>query len=339
MNTGARLGAYGAALALVFGATYVAADAVIPQSTVDTWTKKATAHTMSTDHASSGHSGTPAADAHAGHGTSATAAVPGVTSAQNGFVLTPVTAPGIVGESGTLSFAITGPGGHPVTDYVTSHEKQLHLIVVRTDGTQFRHVHPTLGADGTWSLPWTWAEAGTYRVYADFAPSGGQALTLTRTIEVAGTLAPATAQVTRTATVDGFTVSLRGDLSAGTTEKLTFTVTRDGAPVTALEPYLGAFGHLVALREGDLAFLHVHPDGDEPKAGQLSGPEVGFATTAPTAGRYFLYLDFQVEGTVRTAAFVLDAPAAMAHGQSADHPSEPSDPVETTPSTDDHSSH
>ena len=35
-------------------------------------------------------------------------------------------------------------------------------------------------------------------------------------------------------------------------------ITKDGAPVKT-EPYLGAGGHLVALREGDLAFLHVHP--------------------------------------------------------------------------------
>ena len=44
--------------------------------------------------------------------------------------------------------------------------------------------------------------------------------------------------------------------------RLTARVTRDGEPVTDLEPYLAAYGHLVALREGDLAYLHVHPDGE-----------------------------------------------------------------------------
>ena len=29
--------------------------------------------------------------------------------------------------------------------------------------------------------------------------------------------------------------------------------------MTDLQPYLGAYGHLVALRDGDLAYLHVHP--------------------------------------------------------------------------------
>ena len=41
---------------------------------------------------------------------------------------------------------------------------------------------------------------------------------------------------------------------------LTLTVTKDGQPVTDLQPYLGAYGHLVALRAGDLAYLHVHPE-------------------------------------------------------------------------------
>ncbi len=37
-------------------------------------------------------------------------------------------------------------------------------------------------------------------------------------------------------------------------------VSRDGEPVNDLQPYLGAYGHLVALRSGDLAYLHVHPE-------------------------------------------------------------------------------
>ena len=60
-----------------------------------------------------------------------------------------------------------------------------------------------------------------------------------------------------------------------------------------LDQYLGAKGHLVALREGDLAFLHVHPDADR----------LRFRATFPTAGRYRLFLQFQVDRRVHTAAF------------------------------------
>ncbi len=90
--------------------------------------------------------------------------------------------------------------------------------------------------------------------------------------------------------------------------------------MTSLEPYLGAYGHLVALRAGDLAYLHTHPEGAEPVDGEVSGPEVKFATTAPTPGRYYLYFDFQVDGQVHSARFVLDttgsAPAPAASGSS-----------------------
>ena len=250
---------------------------------------------------------------HSGHGphgsSHASAAVPGVTSAQGGYLLSPVPVPHAVDRTGTLSFQILAADGKPVTRFATSHEKQLHLIVVRTDGTQFRHVHPTMDTDGRWSLPWNWAAAGTYRVYTDFVletDGAAEPITLTRTVDVAGQFTPAAPAPTNTATVSGYRVELTGDVTAGSSSELTFAVSRDGEPITNLEPYLGAFGHLIALREGDLAFLHVHPEGDEPAAGEVSGPAIGFAAEMPTPGRYLLYLDFKVDGKVHSAPFVVD---------------------------------
>ena len=302
MNTATRLGAYGAGLALVFGGAFVAAAAVVPQSTVSNWTNEAKGHDMdSTTGGPNSHGSSAPAQA--------SAAVPGVTSAQGGYLLTGVAAPAEVDRTGDLSFRILNPDGRPLTRFATSHEKQLHLIVVRTDGTGFRHVHPTMDADGTWSLPWQWSKAGTYRVYADFVPDTDgtpETITLTRTVEVAGQFTPTTPEATDTATVDGYTVDLTGEVTAGSSSKLTFTVSKNGEPVTSLEPYLGAFGHLVALRDGDLAFLHVHPEGGEPAQGDTAGPDVGFVAELPTPGRYLLYLDFQVDGKVHSAPFVVN---------------------------------
>ena len=56
--------------------------------------------------------------------------------------------------------------------------------------------------------------------------------------------------------------------------------------------------HDVLKIEGDLAYLHVHAEGDQPQAGDTAGPDIGFAAEAPTADRYLLYLDFQVDGQV-----------------------------------------
>lgn len=239
------------------------------------------------------------------------AALPGLSLSQDGYELTGITAPEALGDDGELSLTVTGPDGESVTDFDLEHEKELHLIAVRSDGQHFRHVHPEMNADGTWSIPWVWEAAGSYRIFADFVPSAaGEGLTLSTSLQVAGgyTPQPATDPVTETS-VDGYDVAVTGDLVAGETSELTMTITRDGDPVTELEPYLGAFGHLVALRDGDLAYLHVHPHGDAPRAGETSGPEVVFEATAPTEGRYLLYLDFQIEGQVHTAPLVLNASA------------------------------
>jgi hypothetical protein len=111
----------------------------------------------------------------------------------------------------------------------------------------------------------------------------------------------------RTAEVDGYTVTLEGDLIAGADARLTLSVSKDGRPVTDLEPYLGAYGHLVALREGDLAYLHVHPDGSPGDGATEPGPEVVFYAAVPSDGGYRLYLDFQHNGVVRTASFAVTA--------------------------------
>lgn len=297
MKAPVRLAAYGAGLVVAFGAAFGLAGVAVPDSVVTAWAKSSDSNAHG-----EGHSDTEEQNMeHAMNGVSASAA---------GYILSPVTAPSGTNDAGTLSFRILDEDGQPVTEYTTTHEKDLHLIVVRTDGTQFRHVHPDLDeATGTWSVSsWSWDEAGTYRVYAAFtAGQDAEGVTLTRAVEVAGDYAPVEATVSRTVEVDGYTVTLDGDLAAGSTGDLTATVERNGKPVTALDPYLGAYGHLVALREGDLAYLHVHPAGEEPQAGSTGGPDVGFAAEVSTAGRYLLYLDFQVDGQVRTAQFVVDA--------------------------------
>lgn len=308
MNAAGRLIAYGAALAVTFGGAFVAAGAVVPDRVVERWSAQAV---------DSSHDG-------AGHEATGTQPVvtpqKGVSMSSQGYVLSEVSAP----QAGELAYTISGPDGSPVTEYQEAHEKEMHLIVVRTDGTQYRHVHPELDpSTGSWSLPWQWEEAGTYKIYADFAPTGDgeDTLTLSRTVDVAGELTPVTDRpLSAKDEVDGFEVTLDGELTAGTSSDLTLSVTQDGAPVTTLEPYLGAFGHLVALREGDMEYLHVHAEGEDPAAGETSGPEISFMAEAPTTGRYYLYLDFQIDGEVHTAQFVVEAEQGTENESADAHP-------------------
>ncbi|MFX0575988.1 hypothetical protein [Nocardia nepalensis] len=235
----------------------------------------------------------------------------GLSDSRSGYTLADLTAPADPNRAGALRFRITGPDGTPVTRFTTQHDKKLHLIVVRSDTTGYRHVHPTMDDAGTWSIDWNWAAPGTYRVFADFVPEQGPGdLVLSRTVAVAGTITtqPLPPE-SRSATVDGYQVNMTGGLSTAGSE-LRFTVTRDGAPVTDLEPYLGAYGHLVALRADDLAYLHVHPQGEIGRT--PAGPEITFHAQAPSAGAYRLYLDFSHGGGVHTAEFTVRVESSTA---------------------------
>jgi hypothetical protein len=99
---------------------------------------------------------------------------------------------------------------------------------------------------------------------------------------------------TGAAEADGFRIGLAETTARpGEDSQLEFAVTRNGRHVQ-LQDYLGAKGHLVALRQGDLAYLHAHPDADSTK----------FMATFPTAGTYRLFLQFQVDAGVHTTAFM-----------------------------------
>jgi hypothetical protein len=316
MSTPVRLLAYAATLAAVFLLAVFGARTLLPADLAQAWQGR-TGHPPSSNpseeesgmnHSAAPTPSTPAGSTPYGGHSAAPAGDPvrGLAVAQDGYQLQALAAPQAVGQDGALSFRLTGPDGQPVTDYTTSHDKDLHLIVVRSDGSHFRHVHPAMNQAGTWSIPWRWAAAGSYRVFADFVPAAtGETLTLTSTVDVAGPLNPAPLGKDSTeSTVAGYTVTLHGTPAAGTSTKLSFRVTRDGQPVRTLQPYLGASGHLVALRLGDLAYLHVHP---MEEAHGESGPDIAFMTQAPTPGRYLLYLDFQVAGQVHTATFATTA--------------------------------
>jgi hypothetical protein len=193
------------------------------------------------------------------------------------------------GATEQLRFHIVDADGEALRDFDVEHTKRMHLIVVRRDLTGFQHLHPRADSAGNWSIPLTLADAGSYRMFADFSHDGEPA-TLATDLTVDGAfekrpLTPAPAS--------GFDVQLEvSDVHAGEEAAMTFNITRNGEPVE-VEPYLGANGHLVALREGDLAFLHVHPSGG-----------TTFEATFPTKGRYGLFLQFKVDGEVHTAKFV-----------------------------------
>ncbi|MDI6626634.1 MAG: hypothetical protein QME72_02825 [Rhodococcus sp. (in: high G+C Gram-positive bacteria)] len=252
-----------------------------------------------------------AAASHTGHDahdeTAAAEMAAGLQATQDGYTLELDRSVIESGPEVPVTFTISEPDGSALTDYDVMHTEELHLIVVRRDLTDFQHVHPTRDASGTWSTALDLTRPGPYRLFADFTPAGGENITLGAELTVPGdyrpeplsTQPPSTPNVT--SRVDGYTVTLAGAVTAGENSTVSLTIDQNGREVTDLEPYLGAYGHLVALRADDLAYLHVHPEDGPP------GPTVDFTVDAPTAGTYALYLDFQHQGVVHTAEFTVEA--------------------------------
>lgn len=282
MNPTTRIGAFAALLLLIFaGAVFAGArldpDVDEPDSSMDMET--------------GGHEG----ESHA----AAAGELPGLATASGGYRLDVPETRVSPGPDRTLEFAILDEDGGIVTDFDVEHERRMHLIVVRRDFQGFQHLHPEQRPDGSWSVRMDGRLPGTHRVFADFS-TGGEPLTLASDLFIPGRFGPKPLGPARSTAEagDGYEVSLGAPVArAGETVDTEFEVTLDGEPV-AVEPYLGADGHLVALREGDQAFLHTHPEGEPGGAGPIR-----FGVTYPSVGRYRLYLQFRHDGAVRTAEF------------------------------------
>jgi hypothetical protein len=270
----ARLLAFAALLGAVFAIAAVAGGAVDPD------------RGASDDPSTHGGSSS--------HGVDAATAPRGLATADGDLRLVALDTELPRGRSAALRFRIEDAQGNPVREFTEEHERDMHLIVVRRDLTGYRHLHPEMAPDGTWTTRVRLPAAGAYRAFADFN-AGGEDHTLGFDLHVPGGYRPAPLPHPRdSARADGYEVTL----TSGDGGELGFSVRKHGRAVTDIEPYLGARGHLVALREGDLAFLHVHPEDEA-----TEGPDVDFRAEYPSRGAYRLFLQFKHDGAVHTAAF------------------------------------
>jgi hypothetical protein len=224
----------------------------------------------------------------------------GLSLSAAGFTLVPESAHLLANEPQEFSFHIETDTGTPVEDFEEEQGGvEIHLIVVRRDLTHFRHLHPTMSPGGKWSTPLQLPAPGVYRAFVDFQVNGtprtlGVDLFASGNVSSYAAMSPSS-QVE----VSGYQVTLDADATeAGVSSALTFRVSQANRPVTDLQPYLGALGHLVVLRRGDLAYLHAHPTNAVPDQGLVS-----FHSSFPSAGQYGLFLQFQHRNRVQTAVF------------------------------------
>ncbi|WP_410764954.1 hypothetical protein [Haloferax sp. DFSO60] len=259
---------------------------------------------MAEDH----HDSEPAASGH-GHNTprgdtdTDSHALPGgVSVAEDGFQLEASETRIEPGKSSKWTYQVHDEEGNVITEFEKTHDQLAHLILVRRDLTRFQHLHPTLADDGTWSAEVTLPDPGVYRAFIDVLVDG-QPTTLGVDLLSSG---PAQYEdrpkTTHVAEVEGYTIELTPEqFPTRETVSIEFEVRRkDG--VAHLDAYLGALGHLVALRDGDLAYLHVHPEDSNSEDGV-----VRFAVRFPTPGRYRLFLQAKPDGELITTSFDVEA--------------------------------
>jgi len=196
-----------------------------------------------------------------------------------------------------------------VTSLATIHERPLHLFVIDRSLQFFRHVHPTRVSDGTFELR-EMIPPGDYVVIADFLPQGGVSQMVQRAIVTPGyhgPLFPAppdlAGEMATERTTDGMRVRLDArNLKAGREALLRFTLAdaATGTPITDLQPFLGAPGHLLIVNADLTEADHVHPE-----EAVAAGPSITFQPLLPAGGLYKLWLQFQRNGVVATVPFVV----------------------------------
>ncbi len=202
------------------------------------------------------------------------------------------------GETVRLHFVIRQPAASKLVNrFEVIHEKLFHLFLISRDLQFFAHVHPVQQLDGSFVLETKLPKTGQYRALCDFFPTGGTPQMIVKTIIVPGPdLAQSLSPDLLPKDTENMRVSLRTEPPqpiAGMKTLLFF----DLNPGDGLEPYLGAWGHLLAASADLIDLIHTHPAFNE------GGPTVQFNMIFPRKGTYRVWVQFQRKGVVNTASF------------------------------------
>ncbi|MCB2408101.1 heavy metal-binding domain-containing protein [Hymenobacter lucidus] len=213
------------------------------------------------------------------------------------------------GQPATLAFTPreTGNESAPVPLAVV-HEKKIHLIIVSKDLGQFYHEHPEYTADGDYKVQYTFPKGGNYVLFQDYTPTGSGHQLGRQPITVQGP-AYTPAQFKNDDMQwekNGYQASLSFDkpLTVGQLLSMKINITKDGQPVTDLDNYLGALGHVVVISQDTESYLHVHPNDQADK-----GPAIGFNTSFEKPGLYRVFLQFNHGGQIHTGDFTINVQA------------------------------
>lgn len=251
------------------------------------------------------------------------------------------TEPAVVkaGENITLYFKFLRPGTDDVVkkfEYV--HTKLFHLFVISQDMEFFEHIHPVMHPDGTWTIDTTLPKPGYYKVLCDILPSGGSSQFLAAplvTANYSGDLVMDSAHLVPNTdpkvTAEDITATISFDpkqFASGVYGHMTYYLadSKTRRPITDLQTYLGAFGHMLIMSEDMEEYVHSHPiniinqserespediieyiippDADLEKI--RGGPSVTFEGLMPKPGNFRAWAQFRRNDQVRTTVFTFN---------------------------------
>lgn len=195
----------------------------------------------------------------------------------------------------------------PVKDYQVVHEKLFHLFIVSGDLQFFLHDHPQLGPGGTFHFETILPKPGNYALLADAYPKGGTPQLLSKIFTTAGYSKSLQASIAQ----------VPPDLSPKHTANLDVEVTLDPPqpiagkktimffrlrPTEGIEPYLGAWGHMLAVSNDLRDLIHTHPSWVTNPDGSK---QIQFDLFFPREATYRVWVQFQRNKQVNTAAFTI----------------------------------
>ena len=184
----------------------------------------------------------------------------------------------------------------PIHRFSLLHERVMHFIVVRDALDEFQHLHPQVAADGAATVELTFPTAGTYWLFVDCQPEGEAQQTIRHNLTIAGD-APASPELKPNVPSTVIAGQSKAHVTLERAEGdwlLKFSHTDlAGEPLTDLEPYLGAMGHLVVIGAGTGEYVHAHAETQSAPDEKMS-----FAVHISRPGIYKAWGQFQRKGQI-----------------------------------------
>lgn len=228
----------------------------------------------------------------------------------------------------SLVFYVKDSTGKPVQDLAITHDRILHIIIISEDFSVFSHIHPEdfgsttpdMKKQARFPIRYTFTKAGKYLIAVDGAVKDTHFSKLL-SLNVSGepTMGAMKKDFSREKKFNGYQVTLTSlpqHLRAGQEAHLTYSIKKDGKPVTELEPYLAAPMHIAIVSSDLKNFIHAH--GEVPGTSSTHhhdahgavphhfGPTIEAHVVFPAKGLYQIFSEVKHQGKVLVSEFTVE---------------------------------